>query len=110
MQIPPNPRLRNVLCLNLYEVVAHVPGEDHISQQPGVVAGGQTDLYQPLSVSQHLELRQGDLLGHLDRGVPGVPGVLQVGHGVAETLYLHCAHLRVWKLLNADLEAVTEYL
>ena len=111
MQIPPNPPVSEMYCKcmaggDLYEVVAHVPGEHHVRQQPGVVARGEADLYQPLPVAEHLELRQSHLLGHLDRGVPGVPGVLQVGHGVAETLYLHRAHLRVWKLLNSNNEAV----
>ena len=80
---------------HLYEVVSHISGEHHVSQQPRVVAGGQTDLYQPLSVAEHLELRQRHVFGHLHGVVPAVPGVLQVRHGVAEALDLNGAHLGV---------------
>ena len=49
MQIPPNPPVSEMYCKcmaggDLYEVVAHVPGEDDVCQQPGVVTGAQAHL------------------------------------------------------------------
>ena len=49
-------------------------------------AGEQGHLYEPLAVSEDVELRQRHVGGHLDRVVAAVPRVLQVGHRVAETL------------------------
>ena len=43
---------------HLDEVVAHVPGEDNVCQQSGVVTRAEADLYQPLSVAEDVELRE----------------------------------------------------
>ena len=79
----------------LDHVVSHRSGEYDVCQEPGIVTGAQTDLHQPLPVAQHQELGQLDIGRHLDGGVSVLPGVLEVRHGVAETFYLYCAHLRV---------------
>ena len=44
-------------------------------------------------VSEDVELWKLNTAVHLDRGVALVPGILQVGHGVAKALDLHCANL-----------------
>ena len=52
-------------------------------------------------VSEDVELWKLNTAVHLDRGVALVPGILQVGHGVAKALDLHCANL--CKLISTNL-------
>ena len=50
-------------------------------------------------MTKNIELWQGYIRRHLDRIMSAVPGILQVCHRVAETLYLHRAHLGVeWEV------------
>ena len=50
----------------LYDIVSQGPVELNISQEAGVVAGGEAGLHDPLSVSQDVELRQSHVRGHLN--------------------------------------------
>ena len=44
-------------CDDLYEVVAHVPGEDDVCQQPGVVTGAQAHLWCPPLLPTRFQLQ-----------------------------------------------------
>ena len=54
-------------------------------------------------VSEDVELWKLNTAVHLDRGVALVPGILQVGHGVAKTLNLHSTHLYFYYFVNYNL-------
>ena len=62
------------MCLlHLYHVISHGARELHVSQQPAVVARAEGDLYLPLPVADHHELRQRHVRRHLHAAEPVMP-------------------------------------
>ena len=64
--------------INLDDVVSEGPVELNIRQEPGVVAGGEARLHDPLPVAEDVKLRQCDVRGHLDWLIPVFPTEFKV--------------------------------
>ena len=79
----------------LYHVITHGSREYDVSKKTGIVSRTERHFHKTLPVAENIELGKLKVGGHPDWLLAVIPRVLEVGHGVAEALDLHGAHLGV---------------